>query len=130
MAGQERKKKSAEDTARVVRNRRSGAQERGLPIEIVTGGSTGTYNTRRFRAQGPHRSSKPARTFSWTWSTGTSAGKSNDHPSTPISAPALTVQTTVISKFAIAHQCTIDAGNKALLKPTDEVKKRAPRSQG
>jgi D-serine deaminase-like pyridoxal phosphate-dependent protein len=31
--------------------------------------------------------------------------------------------TTVISKRH-PHQCTIDAGNKALLKPTDEVKDR------
>ena len=37
--------------------------------------------------------------------------------------PALTVMTTVISKRH-PHQCTIDAGNKALLRPTDEVKGR------
>ena len=36
---------------------------------------------------------------------------------------SLTVMTTVISKRH-PHQCTIDAGNKALLKPTDEVKGR------
>jgi D-serine deaminase-like pyridoxal phosphate-dependent protein len=34
---------------------------------------------------------------------------------------ALTVMTTVISKRH-PHQVTIDAGNKALLRPTDEVK--------
>jgi D-serine deaminase-like pyridoxal phosphate-dependent protein len=36
---------------------------------------------------------------------------------------ALTVMTTVISKRH-PHQCTIDAGNKALLRPTDQVKDR------
>jgi D-serine deaminase-like pyridoxal phosphate-dependent protein len=36
---------------------------------------------------------------------------------------SLTVMTTVVSKRH-PHQCTIDAGNKALLKPTDEVKGR------
>ena len=38
--------------------------------------------------------------------------------------PALTLMTTVISKRH-PNQCTIDAGNRALLRPTDEVKGRA-----
>ena len=35
--------------------------------------------------------------------------------------PSLTVMTTVVSKRH-PNQCTIDAGNKALLRPTDEAK--------
>jgi D-serine deaminase-like pyridoxal phosphate-dependent protein len=49
-------------------------------------------------------------------------GKSSDTVYTDF-GPALTVMTTVVSKRH-ANQCTIDAGNKALLRPTDEVKDR------
>jgi D-serine deaminase-like pyridoxal phosphate-dependent protein len=49
-------------------------------------------------------------------------GKQDPHVYTDFDN-ALTVMTTVISARH-AHQCTIDAGNKALLKPTDEVKGR------
>jgi D-serine deaminase-like pyridoxal phosphate-dependent protein len=49
-------------------------------------------------------------------------GRSNDKVYTDFD-PALTVMTRVISRRH-PNQCTIDAGNKALLRPTDEVKGR------
>ena len=116
---EERKQKSQEDLA-------------GL-LETVAGAEGGVAGGDRHRRQHRHLqhrqreagalpNCRPARLSSWTRSTAKSAA-SRTRRCTAISAPALTVMTTVISRRH-PHQCTIDAGNKALLRPTDEVKGR------
>ena len=91
----------------------SAARKSGLPVEIVPDGDTGTYN---IDAESNGLTELQA-------GTGSSAGRATP-PCIPTSNPALTLMTTVISKRH-PNQCTIDAGNRALLRPTDEVMGRA-----
>jgi D-serine deaminase-like pyridoxal phosphate-dependent protein len=96
------------------------ARKAGLPVEIVTGGSTGTYN---IDSETKLLTELQAGSFVFMDTLYRRVGgKSSDTVYTDF-GPALTVMTTVVSKRH-ANQCTIDAGNKALLRPTDEVKDR------
>jgi D-serine deaminase-like pyridoxal phosphate-dependent protein len=115
----ERLKKSREDTAGMLETVAS-ARAAGLPIEIVTGGSTGTYN---IDSEIKGLTELQAGSFVFM-DTGyrTIGGKDDAHEYTDFGM-ALTVMTTVISQRHANH-VTIDAGNKALLKPTDQVKGR------
>jgi D-serine deaminase-like pyridoxal phosphate-dependent protein len=115
----ERLKKSREDTAGMLETVAS-ARAAGLPIEIVTGGSTGTYN---IDSEIKGLTELQAGSFVFM-DTGyrTIGGKDDPHEYSDFGM-ALTVMTTVISQRHANH-CTIDAGNKALLKPTDQVKGR------
>ena len=115
----ERKKKSAEDTAGLLETAAM-ARKAGLNIEIVTGGSTGTYN---IDSELKGLTELEAGSFVFMDTIYREIGGKNDPSVYSDFGPALTVQTTVISTRH-PHQCTIDAGNKALLKPTDEVKGR------
>jgi D-serine deaminase-like pyridoxal phosphate-dependent protein len=88
----------------------------GLPVNFISGGSTGTYNI-------DTGSLTELQCGSYVFmDTGYRkvGGKSNDSVYEDWGL-SLTVMTTVISKRH-PRQCTIDAGNKALLRPTDEVK--------
>ncbi len=105
----ERKKQSESDLAGLLESVAQ-ARKAGLPIEIVTGGSTGTYNI-------------DSETKALTETLYRHIGGKQDPAVYSDFGPALTVMSTVISKRH-PRQCTIDAGNKALLKPTDEVKGR------
>ena len=116
---EERKKKSYHDTDGLLETV-SAARQAGLPVEIVTGGSTGTYNIDSDR-KGLTELQAGSFVFMDTLYRKI-GGKSDAHVYTDF-GPALTVMTTVISTRH-PHQCTIDAGNKALLKPTDEAKGR------
>ena len=116
---EERKQKSYTDTAGLLETA-AAARKAGLPVEIVTGGSTGTYNIDSDR-KGLTELQAGSFVFMDTLYRRI-GGKSDAHVYTDFNN-ALTVMTTVISTRH-AHQCTIDAGNKALLKPTDEVKGR------
>ena len=115
----ERLQKSREDTAGMLETVAS-ALAAGLPIEIVTGGSTGTYN---IDSEIKGLTELQAGSFVFM-DTGyrTIGGKDDPHEYSDFGM-ALTVMTTVISQRHANH-CTIDAGNKALLKPTDQVKGR------
>ena len=115
----ERLQKSREDTAGMLETVAT-ARASGLPIEIVTGGSTGTYN---IDSEIKGLTELQAGSFIFM-DTGyrTIGGKDDPHAYTDFGL-ALTVMTTVISQRHANH-CTIDAGNKALLKPTDQVKGR------
>lgn len=115
----ERLQKSREDTAGMLETVAS-ARAAGLPIEIVTGGSTGTYN---IDSEIKGLTELQAGSFVFM-DTGyrTIGGKDDPHEYSDFGM-ALTVMTTVISQRHANH-CTIDAGNKALLKPTDQVKGR------
>jgi D-serine deaminase-like pyridoxal phosphate-dependent protein len=96
------------------------ARKAGLPVEIVTGGSTGTYN---IDSESRALTELQAGSFVFMDTFYRQIGGRNDPAVYGDFGPALTVMTTVVSKRH-PRQCTIDAGNKALLRPTDEVKGR------
>jgi len=116
---EERKKKSMDDLAGLMESV-SAARKSGLPVEIVTGGSTGTYN---IDAESKGLTELQAGSFVFMDTLYRHIGGKSDAAVYADFDPALTVMTTVISKRH-PNQCTIDAGNKALLRPTDEVKGR------
>ncbi|MEP6539058.1 MAG: alanine racemase, partial [Bryobacteraceae bacterium] len=116
---EERKKKSYEDTSGLLETVAL-AKKAGLPVEIVTGGSTGTYN---IDSEKKGLTELQAGSFVFMDTLYRHIGGKGDASVYSDFGPALTVLTTVISKRH-PNQCTIDAGNKALLKPTDEVKGR------
>jgi D-serine deaminase-like pyridoxal phosphate-dependent protein len=116
---EERKRKSFEDTAGLLESAAM-ARKAGLPVEIVTGGSTGTYN---IDSEKKGLTELQAGSFVFMDTLYRHIGGKQDPKVYSDFANSLTVMTTVISQRH-PHQCTIDAGNKALLKPTDEVKGR------
>src|SRR5690242_494071 len=115
----ERKKKSQDDLAGCLESV-AAARRAGLPVEIVTGGSTGTYN---IDSESKALTELQAGSFVFMDTLYRQIGGKNDPAVYSDFGPALTVMTTVISKRH-PRQCTIDAGNKALLRPTDQVKRR------
>ena len=114
-----RKKKSEADLTGLLESVEA-ARKTGLPVEIVTGGSTGTYN---IDSESKGLTELQAGSFVFMDTLYRHIGGQNDPAVYSDFGPALTVMTTVISKRH-PRQCTIDAGNKALLRPTDEVKGR------
>jgi D-serine deaminase-like pyridoxal phosphate-dependent protein len=115
----ERRTKSQEDLAGTLETV-AAARAAGLPVEIVSGGSTGTYNIDS-ETKGLTELQAGSYVFMDTLYR-VIGGKNDPHAYTDFGM-SLTVMTTVISTRH-PRQCTIDAGNKALLKPTDEVKGR------
>ncbi len=115
----ERKKKSEQDLAGMLESVAM-ARKAGLPVEIVTGGSTGTYN---IDTESKGLTELQAGSFVFMDTLYRQIGSKGDPVVYRDFGPALTVMTTVVSKRH-PNQCTIDAGNKALLRPTDEVKGR------
>ncbi len=96
------------------------ARAAGLPVEIVTGGSTGTYN---IDSEDKGLTELQAGSYVFMDTLYEAVGGKQNSAAYDDFGMALTVLTTVISKRH-AGRCTIDAGNKALLKPTDKVKGR------
>jgi D-serine deaminase-like pyridoxal phosphate-dependent protein len=116
---QERKKKSELDVSGLLETVAS-ARKAGLKVEIVTGGSTGTYNI----DSAPGRLTElQAGSFVFMDTLYRHIGSQDGEATYKDFNASLTVMTTVISARH-PRQVTIDAGNKALLKPTDEVKGR------
>lgn len=111
-----RSKKDLSGTLETV----AAARSAGLPIEIVSGGSTGTYN---IDSETKGLTELQAGSYVFMDALYRVIGGKDDAHSYNDFGMALTVMSTVIS-IRHAGQCTIDAGNKALLKPTDEVKGR------
>jgi D-serine deaminase-like pyridoxal phosphate-dependent protein len=112
---EKRKAKSEHDIAGLLETVEL-CKKSGLPVNIVSGGSTGTYNI-------DVGSLTELQCGSYVFmDTGYRkiGGKNNDAVYDDWHA-SLTVMTTVVSKRH-PNQCTIDAGNKALLRPTDEAK--------
>jgi 3-hydroxy-D-aspartate aldolase len=95
-------------------------QKAGMPVEIMSGGSTGTYN---IDCESKRLTELQAGSYVFMDTIYRQIGGKDDPAVYRDFEPALTVMTTVISKRH-PRQCTIDAGNKALLRPTDEVKGR------
>ena len=94
------------------------ARKSGLPVGFITGGSTGTYNI----DVGSLTELQAGSYIFMDTAYMHVGGKSNEHVYEDWE-PALTVLTTVVSKTR-PNQGAIDAGNKAMLKTTDEVKGR------
>jgi D-serine deaminase-like pyridoxal phosphate-dependent protein len=115
----ERLKKSRSDVSGMLETV-AAARSAGLPVEIVTGGSTGTYN---IDSELKGLTELQAGSFVFMDTLYRQIGSKSGTPSFDDFGSSLSVLTTVISKRH-PGQCTIDAGNKALLKPTDEVKGR------
>jgi hypothetical protein len=91
----------------------------GLPVEIITGGSTGTYNIDTEN----HLTELQAGSYIFMDTLYRNIGGKNDEHVYNDFEPALSVLTTVISKTH-PNKCAVDYGNKALLRTTDEVKGR------
>lgn len=113
---QARRKKSADDLAG-VRETAELARKAGLPVNIVSGGSTGTYNIDHENGL----TELEAGSYVFMDTNYFAIGGKDDDALYGDFKGALTVLTTVDSKRH-ANQATIDYGNKALNRPTDKVK--------
>jgi len=112
-----RAKRSKDDLAGMLETAES-CEKSGIPVEIRTGGSTGTYNIDLGMLTELQAGSY---IFMDTLYLAV-GGKDNDKLYEDFK-PALTVLTTVVSKTR-PGTCSIDAGNKATLKTTDAVRGR------
>jgi D-serine deaminase-like pyridoxal phosphate-dependent protein len=113
---EQRRKKSIGDLAGLIETVGL-AKKAGLPVNVVSGGSTGTYNIDTENGLTELQCGSYVFMDTAYKKIGSRSGASvyEDWGS------SLTVMTTVVSKRH-PNQCTIDAGNKALLRPTDEAK--------
>jgi len=112
---EERKKKSQDDLAGLLESvalcRRS-----GMEVKIITGGSTGTYNI-----DVGSLTELQCGSYVFMDTIYRKIGGKSDAVLYADFDSSLTVMTTVISKTR-PNVCSIDCGNKALLRPTDQVK--------
>jgi len=106
---EDRMKKSRSDVSGMLETV-AAARSSGLPVEIVTGGSTGTYN---IDSELKGLTELQAGSFVFMDTLYRQIGNKTGSTTFDDFGSSLSVLTTVI-----------DAGNKALLKPTDEVKGR------
>jgi D-serine deaminase-like pyridoxal phosphate-dependent protein len=113
-----RKKKSTDDVAAMLETVAL-CRKAGLPVDIITGGSTGTYNIDSEN----HLTELQAGSYIFMDTLYRQIGGKNDEHLYSDFEPALSVLTTVISKTH-PNKCAVDYGNKALLRTTDEVKGR------
>jgi D-serine deaminase-like pyridoxal phosphate-dependent protein len=111
-----RRKRSAEDLAG-VRETVDLSRKAGLPVQIVTGGSTGTYNIDKDNGL----TELEAGSYVFMDSVYFDIGGKDDDATYKDFAGALTVLTTVDSKRH-PNLATTDYGNKAMARPTDKVK--------
>jgi len=111
-----RRKKTADDLAG-VRETVALAKKAGLPINFVSGGSTGTYNMDHENGL----TELEAGSYVFMDTAYFAVGGKDDDKTYNDFQGALTVLTTVDSKRH-PNEATIDYGNKALLRTTDKVK--------
>jgi D-serine deaminase-like pyridoxal phosphate-dependent protein len=112
----ERKAKSASDLSG-LQDTLALAKKAGMPVNIVTGGSTGTYNIDKEN----NLTELEAGSYVFMDTAYFAIGNKQGDPVYTDFAGALTVLTTVDS-LRHARLATIDYGNKAMLRPTDKVK--------
>ena len=93
----------------------------GIPVDIVTGGSTGSYNIDSARKDG--LTELQAGSYACMDSNYYHIGSKDGSKSYNDFDIALTVLTTVISKH-YPKKVAVDAGNKSMTQPTDMVKGR------
>lgn len=115
---EQRRDKSRQDVGPMLETAAQ-CKRSGLNTAILTGGSTGTYNIDREVGLTELQAGSYVFMDTLYMAIG---GKRNPEKYDDF-ATSLTVLTTVISRNH-AGQVTIDAGNKAMLKPTDRVKGR------
>lgn len=113
-----RKQKSIADVGPVVETAMM-CKKAGLNVNYVTGGSTGTYNIDKQIGL----TELQAGSYVFMDTAYMYVGASNGQDRYSDFDTSLTVLTTVISRNH-ANQVTIDCGNKAMLRPTDQVKDR------
>ncbi len=113
----ERKKRSAADLAGMLETAEM-CKKSGLAVGIKTGGSTGTYNI----DPGSLTEMQAGSYIFMDTAYRKIGGKSSDKVYDDFNE-SLTVMTTVVSKTR-PGMCSIDAGNKAMLRTTDVVKDR------
>jgi 3-hydroxy-D-aspartate aldolase len=111
-----RRKKSADDLAG-VRETVELARKAGLPVNFVSGGSTGTYNIDKDNGLTELEAGSYVFMDTAYFAIG---GKADDAVYKDFEG-ALTILTTVESRRH-PNQVTIDYGNKAMNRPTDQVK--------
>jgi D-serine deaminase-like pyridoxal phosphate-dependent protein len=114
-----RRKQSLNDLAPLLESLAL-CKKSGLPVGIVSGGSTGTYNIDAY-VEG--MTELQAGSFVFMDTGYRKIGAKDGNSVYTDFASALTVMTTVVSRRH-KNQATIDAGNKAMLRPSDEVKGR------
>lgn len=112
-----RKKRSADDLAPLQETAQL-CKKAGLPVGILSGGSTGTYNI-----DPGTLTELQAGSYIFMDTLYRHIGGKESGDVFADFGPALTVMSTVVSKTR-PNQASIDAGNKAMLKTTDEVKDR------
>ncbi len=112
---EQRREKSILDVKPVVETANL-CRKAGLNVALVTGGSTGTYNIDKEIGLSELQAGSYVFMDTLYMNVG---GKSNPSVYTDF-VPSMAVMTTVISQNH-KGQVTIDAGNKAMLKPTDRV---------
>lgn len=113
---EERKARSKADLAGLLETAAL-CRKSGLPAGFLSGGSTGTYNIDTENGLTELQCGSYIFMDTAYFKVG---GKSNRDVYEDFGG-ALTVLTTVVSKRH-PNQCTIDCGNKAMLRPTDQVK--------
>jgi D-serine deaminase-like pyridoxal phosphate-dependent protein len=111
-----RRKRSADDLSGVQETVEL-AHKAGLPVNIISGGSTGTYNI----DEENHLTELEVGSYVFMDTVYHGIGGKDDDTVYSDFNEALTVLTTVDSK-RWPTQVTIDYGNKALARPTDKVK--------
>jgi len=115
--GWEARRKRSEDDLAGVRDTVALAKKSGLPVNIVSGGSTGTYNIDHANGL----TELEAGSYVFMDTAYSSIGGQTDEIAYSDFNRALTVLTTIDSKRH-TNEATIDYGNKAMLRPTDQVK--------
>jgi D-serine deaminase-like pyridoxal phosphate-dependent protein len=116
--GFEARKQKSMDVLAGVRESRDLAKKSGLPVDIMSGGSTGTYNIDHETGLTELESGTYVFMDTEYFIVG---GKDGDMKRYNDWQPALTILTTVDSQHH-PQIITTDYGNKALVKKTDEVK--------
>ena len=113
-----RTKRSSDDLAAMLEAFEA-CKKSGLPVEIKTGGSTGTYNI-----DVGSLTELQAGSYIFMDTAYVKIGGKSHPVNYDDFAAALVVLTTVVSKTR-AGLCSIDAGNKAMLRTSDAVKGRS-----
>ncbi len=116
--GFEARKKRSMEVLAGVRESKDLALKAGLPVNIMSGGSTGTYNIDHETGLSELESGTYVFMDTEYFIVG---GKDGDMKRYNDWQPALTILTTVDSQHH-PHIITTDYGNKVIAKPTDEVK--------
>jgi D-serine deaminase-like pyridoxal phosphate-dependent protein len=118
--GWENRKKKSKDDLGPLMETVALCRKSGLDVGLITGGSTGTYNIDKEIGL----TELQCGSYVYMDTIYRHIGGKGDSEVYSDFGPALTVMTTVVSKTR-PNQASIDAGNKAMLRPTDEVKGRA-----